>query len=171
MPANSSSIQWTSGNKLVLLFDYCLLPWYVHFNGIVTRILFVCQISDAYEKSDRLEFVDISQSVIFLRSKAFLRRLFFSSYFVRNIRYISLDSVDIFIRYLSDEQSDFRFKVLDKLDQEVMSVYCPSPNIVTCCGATWHWCDRCRLHAVVYSPPGVVAGFIRRQCVSASLLR
>ena len=49
--------------------------------------------------------------------------------------------------------------------QEIIRVFCPSSNLCTCCGATWHCLHRCHLQAVVYCPPTVIVGFVKRKSV------
>ncbi|KAK2158161.1 hypothetical protein LSH36_175g00035 [Paralvinella palmiformis] len=58
--------------------------------------------------------------------------------------------------------SSFRFRIYNRSKEEVIQVYSPSSSTCMCCGASWHCMKRCRFEAMIYSPPGTVAGFVRR---------
>jgi len=46
--------------------------------------------------------------------------------------------------------------------QEVMHIFCPASHTCVRCSINWHWFKSCHFQAVVYCPPGVIAGFVRR---------
>ena len=60
------------------------------------------------------------------------------------------------------EKSSFRFRMYNQEKQEVIQVYSPKSSTCICCGASWHSLKRCRFQAIVYTPVGTVAGFVRR---------
>ncbi len=60
----------------------------------------------------------------------------------------------------SDKSFFFRFYGRDR--QEVMQVYSPHTQSCVCCGASWHCLKSCTFQAIIYAPPGVVIGFLRR---------
>ena len=54
--------------------------------------------------------------------------------------------------------------------QEVAQVYNPLSGECVCGGATCHWFKNCKFRAIVYAPPGVIVGFIRRSYVTSHLV-
>lgn len=46
--------------------------------------------------------------------------------------------------------------------QEVMHIFCPASHTCVRCSINWHWFKSCHFQAVIYCPPGVIAGFVRR---------
>lgn len=58
-------------------------------------------------------------------------------------------------------ENSFLFRIYDRNKQEVMQIYNPASHTCLACGINWHWLKHCRFQAVVYSPAGTVAGFIK----------
>lgn len=58
--------------------------------------------------------------------------------------------------------SSFRYHIYNREKEEVIQVYSPSSSTCICCGASWHCMKRCRFEAMIYSPVGTVAGFVKR---------
>ncbi|KAI0228684.1 Phospholipid scramblase 2 [Lamellibrachia satsuma] len=59
-------------------------------------------------------------------------------------------------------EHSFMFRFYNSQKTEVAQVYNPVSSECVCGGASWHWFKRCKFSAIVYAPPGVIAGFIRR---------
>jgi len=54
--------------------------------------------------------------------------------------------------------------------QEVMHVFCPASRTCVKCGINWHWFKSCHFQAIIYCPPGIIAGFMRRVYVTTVTL-
>lgn len=109
--------------------------------------------------------LDTSQLV--MHTGNFRHDLFFN---VKNIRRMeAINEMRRVLFYIEQDpppplfENSFLFRFYNRNKQEVMQVYNPASHTCLACGLSWQWFRFCRFQAVVYSPPGTVAGFIKRQ--------
>lgn len=62
----------------------------------------------------------------------------------------------------TDKRSIF-FKIYNSKKEEVAHILVPPKRVCVCAGLSWHCWSMCHLTAVVYSPLGVIVGFVRRK--------